>query len=120
MVHVCLAAAERLAGEGVSVEVIDLRCLNPLDETLVFESVARTGRAMVVTEAALTGSVASEIAARIGEHCFDWLEEPVLRIGGEDIPIPVAPALEAASIPTPDLVADAARWLVRREAPAWA
>jgi pyruvate dehydrogenase E1 component beta subunit len=120
MVHVCLAAAERLAGEGVSVEVIDLRCLNPLDEALVFESVARTGRAVVVTEAALTGSVASEIAARIGEHCFDWLEEPVLRIGGEDIPIPVAPALEAASIPTPDLVADAARWLVRREAPAWA
>jgi pyruvate dehydrogenase E1 component beta subunit len=120
MVHECLAAAGRLEAAGVSAAVIDLRCLNPLDESLVFDSVARTGRAMVVTEAALTRSVASEIAARIGERCFDWLEEPVLRIGGEDIPIPVAPALEAASIPAAGLIADAARWLVRREAPAWA
>lgn len=120
MLHECLAAAERLEAAGVSAEVIDLRCLNPLDEAPVFASVARTGRAMVVTEAALTGSVASEIAARIGERCFDWLEEPVLRIGGEDIPIPVAPALEASSIPGAGLIADAARWLVRREAPAWA
>ncbi len=120
MVHESLAAAEALAGAGVSAEVIDLRCLNPLDLGPVFASVARTGRAMVVTEAALTGSAASEIAARIGEHCFDWLEEPVLRIGGEDIPIPVAPALERAAIPTAALIADAARWLVHREAPPWA
>lgn len=120
MVHACLAAAEQLAGAGVSAEVIDLRCLNPLDETPVVESVMRTGRAMVVTEAALTGSVASEIAARLGERCFEWLDEPVLRLGGEDIPIPVAPALETVSTPTAALIADAARWLVRREAPAWA
>ena len=120
MVHEALAAAEALAGAGISAEVIDLRCLNPLDDAAIFASVTRTGRAMVVTEAALNGSVASEIAARIGERCFDWLEEPVLRIGGEDIPIPVSPALERGSIPSAALIADAARWLVRREAPQWA
>ncbi len=75
---------------------------------------------MVVTEAAVTGSVASEIAARVQETCFDWLEEPVLRLGGEDIPIPVSPALERGSIPSAALIADTAPWLVRREAPAWA
>lgn len=120
MVHESLAAAEVLAGAGISAEVIDLRCLNPLDDAAIFASVARTGRAMVVTEAALTGSAASEIAARVGERCFDWLEEPVLRIGGEDIPIPVSPALERGSIPSAALITDAARWLVRREAPQWA
>ncbi|MFN3971792.1 MAG: alpha-ketoacid dehydrogenase subunit beta [Gemmobacter sp.] len=120
MVHEALAAAEVLAGAGISAEVIDLRCLNPLDDAGIFASVARTGRTMVVTEAVVTGSAASEIAARIGERCFDWLEEPVLRIGGEDIPIPVAPAMERGSIPSAALIAEAARWLVRREAPEWA
>lgn len=120
MLHEALTAAEALAGHGIAAEVIDLRCLNPLDDAMVMASVTRTGRVMVVTEAALTGSAASEIAARIGEQCFEWLEEPVLRIGGEDIPIPVAPALERASIPSAALIEQAARWLVRREAPEWA
>ncbi len=120
MLHEAMSAAAALASVGIEAEVIDLRCLNPLDDATIMDSVARTGRAMVVTEAALTGSVASEVAARIGEQCFDWLEEPVLRIGGEDIPIPVAPALERASIPSAALIEQAARWLVRREAPAWA
>ncbi len=120
MLQESLAAAEALAARGVEAEVIDLRCLNPLDETAIFASVRRTGRALVVTEAAVTGSVASEIAARVGEACFDWLEEPVLRLGGEDIPIPVAPALERGSIPDAALIAETALWLVRREAPAWA
>lgn len=120
MLHESLAAAEALAGQGVEAEVIDLRCLNPMEDAVLEASVRRTGRAMVVTEAALTGSVASEIAARLGESCFDWLEEPVLRLGGEDIPIPVAPALERAAIPDAGLIAEAAFWLVRRRAPAWA
>lgn len=120
MLHEALDAAGKLADHGIEAEVIDLRCLNPLDDETVMASVARTGRAMVVTEAALTGSAASEIAARIGEQCFDWLEEPVLRIGGEDIPIPVAPVLERASIPSARLIEGAGRWLVRREAPEWA
>ena len=120
MVHESLAAADALAALGIEAEVIDLRCLNPLDDAPLFASVQRTGRAMVVAEAAVTGSVASEIAARLGEMCFDWLEEPVVRVGGEDIPIPVSPALERGSIPSAALIADVARWLVRREAPQWA
>jgi len=120
MVHESLAAADALAASGIEAEVIDLRCLNPLDDAPLFASVQRTGRAMVVAEAAVTGSVASEIAARLGEMCFDWLEEPVVRVGGEDIPIPVSPALERGSIPSAALIADVARWLVRREAPKWA
>jgi pyruvate dehydrogenase E1 component beta subunit len=120
MLHESLAAAETLAGRGIDAEVIDLRCLNPLDEAPLFDAVRRTGRAMVVTEAVVTGSVASDIAARVQEMCFDWLEEPVLRLGGEDIPIPVSPALERGSIPSAALIADTAAWLVRREAPAWA
>jgi pyruvate dehydrogenase E1 component beta subunit len=91
-----------------------------MDEAPLVESLRRTGRALVVTEAAVTGSVASEIAARLSERCFDWLEEPVLRLGGEDIPIPVSPALEKGSIPSAALIADTARWLVTREAPEWA
>ncbi len=120
MLHEALAAAEALAADGVAAEVVDLRCLNPLDEAPLVDSVRRTGRAMVVTEAPVVGSVASEIAARLGELCFDWLEEPVLRLGGEDIPIPVAPALERGAIPSAALIRDTARWLVTREAPEWA
>jgi pyruvate dehydrogenase E1 component beta subunit len=120
MLHESLAAAERLAQEGVEAEVWDLRCLNPLDLKPVEASVRRTGRALVVTEAPLTGSVASEIAARLGESCFAWLEEPVVRLGGEDVPIAVAPALERAAIPDSRLIAETALWLAARRAPAWA
>jgi len=120
MLHEALAAAETLADGGIEAEVIDLRCLNPMDEGPLVGSLRRTGRAMVVTEAVTTGSVASEIAARLSELCFDWLEEPVLRLGGEDIPIPVSPALERGSIPSAALIHDVGRWLVTREAPEWA
>lgn len=120
MLHEALAAAERLAAAGIEAEVIDLRCLNPLDDAPLIEAVRRIGRAMVVTEAVVTCSVASEIAARLSERCFDWLEEPILRLGGEDIPIPVSPALERGSIPSADLIHDTALWLVARKAPPWA
>jgi pyruvate dehydrogenase E1 component beta subunit len=120
MLQESLAAADRLAEVGVEAEVIDLRCLNPLDEEPLVEAVCRCGRAMVVTEAALTGSVASDIAARLGERCFDWLEEPILRLGAEDIPIPVAPLLERSAIPNAGLIGDTALWLVTRKAPPWA
>ncbi len=120
MLHESLAAAEKLSAQGVEATVIDLRCLNPLDDAPLIAAVCATGRAMVVTEAVVTGSVASEIAARLSEVCFDWLEEPILRIGGEDIPIPVSPALERGSIPSTDLIHDTALWLVTRKAPPWA
>ncbi len=120
MLHESLAAAERLSQAGVDACVIDLRCLNPMDEAPLVEAVKRTGRAMVVTEGVVTGSVASDIAARLSEVCFDWLEEPILRLGGEDIPIPVSPLLEKGSIPSATLIHDTALWLVTRKAPPWA
>lgn len=120
MLHESLAAADRLAQSGVQACVIDLRCLNPMDEAPLIAAVKAAGRAMVVTEGVVTGSVASDIAARLSEVCFDWLEEPILRLGGEDIPIPVSPALEKGSIPSSDLIHDTALWLVTREAPPWA
>ena len=81
----------------------------------------RSARALVVvTEGAVTGSVASDIAARLTEQCFDWLEEPILRLGGEDIPIPVSPLLEQGAIPSATLIHDTALWLVTRKAPPWA
>ena len=114
MVHMALAAAETLAGEGVALEVIDLRTLNPLDMATVAASVRRTGRAVVVSEGPLTGGVAAELAARIAEECFDFLEDPVVRLAGEDIPIPVSPSLEGASIPTPALIEATVRRMLRR------
>ena len=114
MVHMALAAAETLAGEGVALEVIDLRTLNPLDMATVAASVRRTGRAVVMSEGPLTGGVAAELAARIAEECFDFLEDPVVRLAGEDIPIPVSPSLEGASIPTPALIEATVRRMLRR------
>ena len=112
--HKALAAAEALAQSDVSVEVIDLRTLNPLDMETVAASVERTGRAVVVSEGPLTAGVAAELAARISEECFDHLEDPVIRIAGEDIPIPVSPSLEGASIPTPELIVATVQRMLRR------
>ena len=95
-----LDAAEQLAELGVQIEVIDLRTLHPLDMETVTKSIRKTGRALVVTEDCLTAGVSAELSARITEENFEYLEEPVLRLAGEDIPIPVAPALETASVPT--------------------
>jgi pyruvate dehydrogenase E1 component beta subunit len=120
MVLESLAAAELLAAEGVSAEVVDLRTLNPLDDETIAASVRRTHRAMVVTEAHLTGGFSAELSARIHESCFDHLEEPVARVAGEDIPIPVSPPLERNAVPNAQLIAETGLWLVQRKAPAWA
>lgn len=115
-VHFAMEAAEAVAAEGISAGVIDLRTLNPLDMETVRREVERTGRAMVVSEGPLTAGVSAELAARITEECFDFLEEPAVRVAGEDVPISVAPALEAGSVPSPGLIADVARRMVRRRA----
>ena len=115
-VHHALAAADALAREGIEATVIDPRTLNPLDFGTIGRAVERTGRAMVVSEGPLTAGVAAEIAARIGEECFDFLEEAVVRVAGEDVPISVAPALEAASVPSAELIAGTARRMVRARA----
>jgi acetoin:2,6-dichlorophenolindophenol oxidoreductase subunit beta len=106
MVHYALDAAKRLASDGIEAEIIDLRTLNPLDMETIIASVNRTGRAVALSEGVLTAGVAAELAARITEECFDFLEDPVLRIAGEDIPVPVSPSLESASIPSPGSICE--------------
>jgi len=104
-----LQAAENLAAQGVDACVIDLRCLNPLDFQTIRAEVEKTGKAMVVSEAPLTCGVAAELAARISEECFDFLEQPVVRLGAEDIPISVSAELEAGSVPSVALIEQVAR-----------
>lgn len=106
MMRVVLDAAEEAAADGVSVEVIDLRTLVPLDIATVLESVSKTSRAVVVHEACVTGGMGAEIAARITEANFASLEAPVLRVGGWDIPYPPA-KLEEEHLPDVDRVLDA-------------
>ena len=120
MVHEALDAATQLSKQGIEAAVWDVRCLNPMDLTHVFEAIRETGRAAVVTESCFTGGFGAELAAQIAEHCFDSLEEPVIRIGGEDVPIPVSPDLETHAIPTSALIQDTLAWLVAREEPPWA
>lgn len=114
MVHTALDAATLLHEAGIAAEVIDLRTLNPFDMATVRASVERTGRAIVLSEAPLTAGVAAELAARISEECFDYLEDPVIRIAGEDIPVPVSPELEAAAIPQAALIVQTVRRMLRR------
>jgi pyruvate dehydrogenase E1 component beta subunit len=112
MVHFALEAAADLATSGIEVEVIDLRTLNPLDIETVIASVERIGRVAVVSEGCLTAGVAAELAARISEECFDYLDNPVIRIAGEDVPVPVSPGLESTSMPTASLIVATVRRLV--------
>jgi pyruvate dehydrogenase E1 component beta subunit len=107
--HTCLEAAEALAADGVSAEVIDLRTLRPLDLPTVLASVAKTHRAVVVEEAWRTGGLGAELAAAIGEHGFWDLDAPVGRVGSMEVPIPYALHLEAAALPQPDDVVAAVR-----------
>ena len=120
MVLEALTAADMLHADGISAEIVDLRTLNPLDDATLAQSVRRTHRAIVVTEAHQTGGFSAELSARIHELCFDHLEEPVARVAGEDIPIPVSPALERGAVPNAQLIYETALWLVKRQAPAWA
>jgi 2-oxoisovalerate dehydrogenase E1 component beta subunit len=105
-VKVALKAAEAAAGEGRSLEVIDLRTLSPLDMGPVLESVRRTGRAVVVHEAHVNLGLGAELAARITEQCFYCLEAPVLRVGGFDTPYPPA-RIEEDYLPDLDRLLDA-------------
>jgi pyruvate dehydrogenase E1 component beta subunit len=104
-----LAAADTLASEGISAEVVDLRVLRPLDDETIMASVARTHHAVVVDEAWRTGSLAAEVSARIAEQAFYELDAPVERVCGAEVPVPYAHHLEEASIPQPEGIAAAAR-----------
>jgi len=106
MVTTALQAAELGAEEGISIEVIDLRSLSPIDYPTLFASANKTGRVVMVHEAPTNVSISSEIAARIAENCFYSLEAPVLRVGGFDTPYPPA-KLEEAYLPDADRILEA-------------
>jgi len=109
------AAAERLAADGISAEVIDLRSIRPIDFTTIAESVRKTHRLLVVYEGVKTMGIGAEISAMIAEsEVFDFLDAPIIRLGGADSPIPYNPVLEKAAVPQEDDIVTAASNLVRR------
>ena len=109
-----LQSAERLAGEGIDAEVIDLRSLRPLDTPTILNSIAKTHRAVIVDESWRTGSFAAEVSAQIMEFAFDDLDAPVARVCSAEVPMPYAKHLEAATLPQVEGIVNAARNLVSR------
>ncbi len=113
MVQVAADAADRLAGEGISAEIIDPRSLVPLDEDTILNSVKKTSRAIVIDEGGSGYDMGDKIAARIAEKAFYYLDAPVQRMGAMDVPVPFSPALEDLTVPTADQVAERARLAVQ-------
>jgi 2-oxoisovalerate dehydrogenase E1 component beta subunit len=113
MVHESARAADILAGEGIDIEIIDLRTLLPLDEDTIIDSVRKTGRALIVHEDTRTGGLAGEIAMRISERAFEWLDAPILRVTALDTPVPYSPPLEDYFLPQVDDIVKAVRYLAK-------
>lgn len=107
MVQPCLDAAEMLASEGVNAEVIDLRTIVPLDKEAILESVARTGKLVIVHEAVRTGGFGAEIAAIVADEGFDLLDAPIKRVTAPDTPVPFSPVLEDAYLPNAEKIKEA-------------
>jgi pyruvate dehydrogenase E1 component beta subunit len=114
MTHVALEAAAALAKEGISVEVLDLRSLRPLDEEALIASVMKTHRCVVVHEGWPYGGVGAEIADRVQRLAFDWLDAPILRVTTMDVPMPYNAKLEQLCVPQPDRVIAAVKRVVHR------
>ncbi|HEU5467432.1 MAG TPA: alpha-ketoacid dehydrogenase subunit beta [Gemmatimonadales bacterium] len=106
-----LEAAEVLEKDGVSVEILDLRTLLPLDDDAILKTVKKTNKVLIVHEDTRTGGLAGEITARINEKAFEWLDGPIMRVTAHDVPIPYAPTLEDFVLPQTDDIVKAARWL---------
>ncbi|MCL5942189.1 MAG: hypothetical protein M1325_01460, partial [Actinobacteria bacterium] len=104
-----LRAAETLSGDGIHVDVIDPRTLYPLDKETIVESVRKTGRAVVVSDAIARFGIGAEISAILMEEAFDYLDAPVVRVGGAEVPMPYAAELEALALPNSGTIADAVR-----------
>jgi 2-oxoisovalerate dehydrogenase E1 component beta subunit len=113
MVWTALDAAEQLAQEGVSVEVVDLRTLVPLDRETVCESVKKTSKVLLLHEDTRTGGMAGELAVTITESVFEYLDAPIVRVTAPDTPVPYSPPLEEAFLPNAAKVVEKARWLQR-------
>ena len=105
------AAGQLEKEDGLSVEVIDLRSLLPMDDEAIVATVKKTNRVLVVHEDSVTGGIAGEITARINELCFEWLDAPVRRVGAHDVPLPYAPQLEDFVLPQTSDIVRAARWI---------
>lgn len=115
MVHKSLAALQELSAAGVSAEIVDLRTISPWDKDTVFASVAKTGRCLVVHEAVKPFGAGAEIAAVVGEQFFGKLKAPVARVAAPFAPVPFARPLEAAFLPSPEKIAQAATKLVKTD-----
>tara|TARA_R110002124_G_scaffold76438_3_gene204843 strand:+ start:22223 stop:23218 length:996 start_codon:yes stop_codon:yes gene_type:complete len=115
MVQVAQKAAAILAAEGFSAEVIDPRTIVPLDEETILNSVRKTSRAIVIDEGHQSYGITGEIASRISDKAFYYLDAPVQRMGAMDVPVPFSPALEDITVPTAETVADRARLCLRGE-----
>jgi pyruvate/2-oxoglutarate/acetoin dehydrogenase E1 component len=111
MVHESRKAAARMEEEGIEVEILDLRSLMPLDEDRIVESVRKTNRLLVVHEDTRTGGIAGEIAMRVSERAFEWLDAPMLRVTALDTPVPYSPPLEDYFLPQVDDILTACRYL---------
>jgi pyruvate dehydrogenase E1 component beta subunit len=111
MVDTALKAAEVLAEQGISAEVINLRTIRPLDVATILESVKKTGRVVSVEEGWPFAGIGAEIAMTVTEHCFDWLDAPPMRVAGLDVPMPYAANLEKLALPQPGWVVDAVKKL---------
>ena len=114
MVYVALEAAEALAGDGVSAEVVDPRTLVPLDRETLIASAKKTGRCIVVDEGHQSYGASAELAAVVATGAFWHLDAPVTRLGAMDVPVPFSPVLEDQTVPTPEWVVEAAKTLVRK------
>lgn len=114
MVLVAKEAAEHLAQEGISAEVINLRTLNPLDADTIISSVRKTGRLVICEEGCKTGGFGGEICAQINEKAFYYLDAPIFRIAGKDAPIPFSPNLEQASVPNVDQIIKGVKSIMAR------
>jgi len=112
-VHLAIDAARQLEAEGRSIEVIDLRSIAPLDEGLIAQSVRKTSRVLVAHEDSLTMGFGAEVAARIAQSCFEFLDAPVYRVAAEDTFVPTAPNLEALALPSAARLREAAERLLR-------
>jgi len=112
MAHYALEAADAVAEEGISVEVVDLRTLRPLDKETLLDSVRKTGKCLIVYEDNRFGGYGAEIAAIVAEEAFDYLDGPVMRIAGPDVPgVPYNHVLEDWFMVNPEKIADAIRKL---------
>jgi len=111
MVHKSLAAADVLAAEGVSVRVIDLRTLQPLDDDAILDAARQCGKVLIVHEDTRTGGIAGEITSRINERAFEWLDGPILRVTAGDTPVPYNKELEKVFLPQVEDIVNTARHL---------